>query len=896
MEKCFNINEIDLCQILTIVFHADDDRQGDFTFRPETNAFDANNLGHIVKGFIVRYQWNALVDKKRRTAVNTYLEQPRAIKKAPLGKLEAFEEKSDNKDNILYYTSLRNSYVYDCYWDHLKPKFKKEETCGQVYEETYQIAMAMSGILEHIFADPIVAPTLSKRYNYKPTEYERAIGDEATTIAKAHVCDHHSLLPRTQISPINFRRVLDPELVAIAAFMAFAIYDTSTLNNFRVLLDREGMEAEDMHPSYHSETQTAFFMYEVWNQEARDSPNPCRLFEATYNSGKLFVHHMIIPANRFFNGLTNFLDFRGRILKPHLKERMKGLLFRKVCSELVQAYATHGLYPSIEWRMILRHPWLTYINRTLASAVLASPDPEKRYSFIQLMVEFVLLALEKKVLLVTMTHAYVKQGTCTQFVDLRNRKQTVVPPKMHEINFLFKIDPALHGMPAWRKKWWTFNELVNIIMIGSPDPFTTAFSKDTYYMTFSSKLPNENGLVDRDPQYILMEFHVGQVKLYEFKTDKDIVKKAEKAQKASTKRKKAIEGVEGEPGLIKKSKRRRKKQNSLETDAPAPDLDEGPANLDEEDEELDKDDEVVDTEDDYFNEDGEDERKPAAKETVKPAGTSEGPVELPYDVLAEHTRGYNFFANSCDLAVQWVNCCGFEKRSGDEDTAYDYVTKLRSVQKMALAVSIMAAAQINALVRGKTVWFGEEDRARNVTDLISTLENFDCSGVTAGNNKVKWKGKYNKQKHNPISFVHSKILNPISQAVAEEVIENDNKDKSCFVSQDNSICHFEKCKSWMTKRVVETPKGKTSRVEEPAASTPKKRTTRVEKGAVSTPKKKPREEQKGEEQDKAGELTTPPPLMEKRIPKKTRAATSAGSQIMTPPGLRRSDRNTPAKK
>jgi hypothetical protein len=946
MEKCFYIKTIDLSRVLSIVFTG---TEGNFHFG-QKDTFDTD-LGGKVKGFIVRYQWNALVDKKLRGKVNILLKNQDDGTKLPLpsGFIDYFEDIRE-QHNIMNYTTLCTDYIAECYWVKAKAQdinTAQNESTKLIFEEQFQIAMVMSGLLKHIFQDPYVATTLTRRYKNKKTEYDAAYGDQASCMAKAHYCDNATALPRTQISVSSMRRVLDPNLVGIAAFMAFAIYDTSTLNNFRVLLGREGVEAEDLHPSFRYAEKE--IVLKVYKKKERDEPHSGHLFATQFDSGKLFVNHMIDPANRFMSGLINFLDFTDKKkAKPFGKDRMKGLLFRKVCSELVQAYATHGSYPTIDKKLTIRHPWLSAILNILDG------DGETRYSFIQLMVEFVLLALENKVMVVTMSHAYVNKY---RFVDQQNGKLLARQPKMHKFNFLFKIDPALHGNPTWIETKWTFNELVNIITIGFPDPFNKEFDAETYQNTFESRKSNANGSPTNHPNFILMESSNKPDKLYKCKTDKAIEKER---LKESKKRKKPSNLDEEEKEVLavqKKGKRSRKKRKTLMTDITASnlgeanedsddtneDLDEAHEKLAEDREDPDDEDEPVtfsdsdvDLDEDDDNQrkpaaketaNDEDERKPAAKKNPKPARTSQVPETFsdsdeeedqghdeqldkgdkditgrPLDVVnkfvqmippvsgdgANDTTFHNLFEKSCDMAVEWVNSCDSDTR--DEASALNYMKKLRMVQKMSLAVSFHACVQMNAIANGKSVVLGGTKSKKTVRGLRKTLHTFDCSGVTSGDSKVKWKGKSKNQAINPITFVHSKILNPLSQAVAQEVIENNNNDTSSFESHSSRICHYEKCKSIMGKKLVATPKGKPreetpTQVDKPIPRKGKGDTpAAVPAGmkVVATPKGKPREET--------------PTQVDKPIPRKGKGDTPAAVPPAVPPTLRRSERSTPSKK
>jgi len=635
------------------------DGDGDFAFSQEYKLGD--DLGEILKGFIVRFHWNSFVDRKRRSEKSDKdTIQAERLEFLPQ-LIMKFEGKRGEENNIMKYTTLCTSYIAECYLPTLKEKFNLDEKSKPIYAEQFQIAMVMSGLLDTIFQDPYVAATLPRQYQNKNKEYDAAYGDEDKVLEKAHFCDHFTALPRFQISVSNMRKVLDPDLVGIAAFMASAIYDTSTLNNFRVLLGREGMEAEDMHPSFRSTDQKNNWRVYRDDEERQNEPNSSLLFETQFNSGKLFVKHMISPANRLLKGLMEFLDFKptptlipskptGKPTimntkqssskpmakaqptssKPIGKDRVKALLFRKVCSELVQAYATHGWYSTFDKKMPGRHPWLPPIASLLNAE-------SKKNSFIQLMVEFVLLALNQRVIVVTMSHVY---GTGFRFVDQGNGQMMHGQPKMKDFNFLFKIDRTLHGNPEWINKQWTFNELVNIIAIGCPDPFTKEFDAQTYKKTFVSNMRySGKGTDTSDNKYIaLMDQLNIPKKLYMCKDEKDEKKPSKKRKdpSSSNQKEKEVSALQTEVEVRRKKQKLNEAHEELDEDNQdlnkrqqqlrkalfdsEEDLEkESPLEFFGADEDLveeDHEDVEVSGSDEDVDEDDEDQRKPAAKVTA----------------------------------------------------------------------------------------------------------------------------------------------------------------------------------------------------------------------------------------------------------------------------------------
>ncbi|MFM9984955.1 MAG: hypothetical protein ACKVOK_06945, partial [Flavobacteriales bacterium] len=675
IEKCFYIDELNLTQNLgTIVFRGGDG-DGDFAFSQEYKLGD--DLGEILKGFIVRFHWNSFVDRKRKpeksdkhTSTQAELLEAERLEFLPQ-LIPKFEGKRGEENNVMKYTTLCTSYIAECYLPTVKEKFKKEETSRPIYPEQFQIAMVMSGLLATIFQDPYVAATLPRRYQNKKKEYDAAYGDYDNVFEKAHFCDTFTALPRYQISVLNMRRVLDPDLVGIAAFMACAIYDTSTLNNFRVLLGREGMEAEHMHHSFRSADQKIKWRVYKDDQEMQNEPNSSLLFETQFNSGKLFVKHMISPANRLLKGLVHFLDFKptptlmpskptgkptimntkrqasklmpnanppsskpiGKAIGKAIgKDRVKALLFRKVCSELVQAYATHGWYSTFDKQMAGRHQWLPSIASLLN-------EESKTNSFIQLMVEFVLLALNQRVIFVTMSHVY---GTDFRFVDQGNGQIMLGQPNMTDFNFLFKIHGDHHGNPEWKNKQWTFNELVNIIAIGCPDPFTKEFDAETYKKTFASSMRYRS-----DNQYSIGFMHGGNLpkKLFKCTEEKDEknAKSASKKRKdpsSSNQEEKEVSALQTEVEVRRKKQKLNEAHEELDEDnqdlnerqpvfqprlhrdlfGSEEDLEkESPVELFGADEDLveeDHDDVEVSGSDKDVDEDDEDQRKPAAKVTA----------------------------------------------------------------------------------------------------------------------------------------------------------------------------------------------------------------------------------------------------------------------------------------
>jgi hypothetical protein len=151
-------------------------------------------------------------------------------------------------------------------------------------------------------------------------------------------------------------------------------------------------------------------------------------------TGALFVDNMVNVANRLAEFLESSANF-GPAKKPTSKKRIGALLFRTLCSDLVEIYVGHGCFPSCSTDCRERHPWLHALQEKM-----------KKKHPVPLLLEFIILAIQNKAIQVAASHIYSRGNKLLHNKVINGEAEqtnttltTTTPREQKDIRYWFKI-------------------------------------------------------------------------------------------------------------------------------------------------------------------------------------------------------------------------------------------------------------------------------------------------------------------------------------------------------------------------------------------------------------------------------------------------------------------------
>jgi hypothetical protein len=397
---------------------------------------------------------------------------------------------AQRKHNIFKYSSFKREYLFQFYCKATEDEFDKMKKTNkpQQYKgdpEAFQVVMAASYVLKHVFQEDCFKTRLMSDIRGKRDQYETVFGEPEEALKRAWMLEAHvGTLPVGAKIPLSdFRRVININIASIASFLAFAIYDERSFNFLSVLLMQQSGEAIPRCSVIFPDGLLPL------EQVLEDQVQPKQyLFQhETLDDGADFVKHVIEVINRFGDFLSLDENRYKKLNRVFLKGRIEGLVFRTLASDLVEIYVSHGCYPLCSIFCKTRHPWLMDL---LKHNRAKKPVP--------VLMEYIILAIENSKIKVATSHCYNSslklvshvapkaqdQGTSQDGAKLvshvapkgqdEERSQDGAErPLTRNIRYLYKLVDAKKGNGGDFDEWLMLTEVVNVILFNVKNPWNT---------------------------------------------------------------------------------------------------------------------------------------------------------------------------------------------------------------------------------------------------------------------------------------------------------------------------------------------------------------------------------------------------------------------------------------
>jgi hypothetical protein len=438
----FCIDQFDLEKQVTVTF----EKEGFFEVKP--NGFLDGPPGSLVHDFLVRTALHSYLEgsNSRKTAADA------AIKEKNLGigllfekdELENFLRVIDGsrRPNVFNLTSFSKSHLYQFFCKDTEDVYEKigdtkKATSENLCPEMFQILMVTSQLLKHIFAEECLKEHLMPLVQ-QTKGLQHMFGTNERALQQVHLLEANpQRLPLYgRFEHKNFRRVLNTKLAATAAFLANAIYDEMSFKLALALLQTTLLRPT-VNAVFRTKVGKVASLAEV--QKGVEVKSYLFIHDRLEFGFLLFVDNMVNVANRLAEFLESSANF-GAVKKPPSKKRIGALLFRTLCSDLVEIYVGHGCFPSCSTDCRERHPWLHALQEKM-----------KKKHPVPLLLEFIILAIENKAIQVAASHIYNKSNKLLDNKVIANEEVEVEqahnntnttatnPRQQKDIRYLFKI-------------------------------------------------------------------------------------------------------------------------------------------------------------------------------------------------------------------------------------------------------------------------------------------------------------------------------------------------------------------------------------------------------------------------------------------------------------------------
>ena len=398
----FCIEEFNLEKQVTVTF----EEEGFFVIEPPDSFADIAK-GPQVQEYLVRTALQSYLDgpKSRKALADTAVKE-KGLNNDTLFARAEFQEfhkmlHGSSKDNVFKMTSFSWKHLFRFFCQSTEQLYRTQgdpskATSEKLSPEMFQILFVTSQLLKHIYAEECLKDTLVNIINQSMTTLEPTFGSKEAALKNVHLLEATpQCLPLYgKFDPKSFRRVLNTKLAATATFLAYAIYDSLT---FKLALSL--LQTPLAHPNVNAVFERKVGDIEPLAAEVENVEPKSYLFvHDVLELGGLFVENMVNLANRLAEYLQLKANF-GVGKNPVSKRRIGALLFRTLCSDLVEIYVGHGCFPNCSKDCRKRHPWLHQLQ-----------DKFKKKNPVPLMLEFIILAIENNAIQVAASYIYTAKG------------------------------------------------------------------------------------------------------------------------------------------------------------------------------------------------------------------------------------------------------------------------------------------------------------------------------------------------------------------------------------------------------------------------------------------------------------------------------------------------------
>ena len=311
----FSIDEFDLDKQVTVTF----EEGGSFEMDPP-DIFDDIAHGSQVKDYLVRTALHSYLEgkKARKEFADTATkEKGRSIQ--PLFDSAEFQKflldiHNSSKDNVFNVTSFSKKHLFRFFCKNTEQLYRTQgdpnkARSEKLSPENFQILFVTSQLLKHIFAEECLKDHLVGAFNQSKATFLVTFGSKEEALEKVHLLE-----ATPQCLPLygrfvssNFRRVFNTKLAATAAFLAYAVYDSST---FKLALSL--LQTPLAHPNVNAvfERKVGVSAIEPLAEDEKDVERTSYLFvHDVLEYGGLFVENMVNVANRLADYLEATANF-----------------------------------------------------------------------------------------------------------------------------------------------------------------------------------------------------------------------------------------------------------------------------------------------------------------------------------------------------------------------------------------------------------------------------------------------------------------------------------------------------------------------------------------------------------------------------------------------------------
>jgi hypothetical protein len=413
-----------------------------------------------------------------------------ATKKAKKDGRELYEDVEFTKDvltdlereTVFKYTKLRKEYVYEFFCKRTldEAKFPKivQKSYGH-FPEMFQPVMVTQKMMSEMYTDVGLHATLRFAFHSHRNTYESLFGTfENALVGAPFIENTFSKLPvgvhknvGGGIPVRSMRRVISPKVASVAAFFAFACYDETSLNRAYALLQKNmdcGDKIKDEETLFKDNLVLLF-----------GKPRGNYLFHQTImEDGVGFVTNVVNVLNRFGLCLFGSAEYSPNDGEHNLLGRLNSLLFRTMCSDIVEIYVSHGGYPRCRRSIFEYHPDLSKLKKLYLDVGKGNTFDDGKLQPVPLLLEYIMKLIDDGHVLVRTTHYFRKNPFALfPFEDkvTRGKKRTEQPrPKTNKIRYLYhcfglKEIGLEDGLE--HEVWMMLPELVNVILFRMKCPW-----------------------------------------------------------------------------------------------------------------------------------------------------------------------------------------------------------------------------------------------------------------------------------------------------------------------------------------------------------------------------------------------------------------------------------------
>ena len=473
-EKFYSIDKFGLNENIEVTYKS----EGACTIN-KSEAFLKKEPVVSVVPYMIRTLFHSILDRSDRYTASKLANE----KKSPPFQMDELKDnlpewRKKHRRNIFDVSSFNKEHLYQYFCEEteslITSKKGKKEMKNKGFPEQYQVVMVASQLLRSMFGEECLRARLRSDMQRKERDYSTVFGSLDIAMQRVHYLEAkiNQLPIGSKIVPKEFRRVISSNLASIASFIAFAIYDQESFNYLSVLLMKQTPEEL---PNEHKAFPSGDIILLALTDEVEVEGEQYLFNNERLDDGNDFVANVVQVLTHFGEFLKT-LDkdpFRhDGLARVHSMERIQGLVFRTLASDLVQIYVLHGCYPDCTRTSLERHPRLMEFMKKFKG----------KHKLVPLLFHYIIFAIQYGTVKVASSHNYNSQGTLqstmrdTKQIDPVGQKDIKTPngikrPATRDIRYYYQLAGAAKPNGDTFDEWLTLTEVVNVILFGVLNPW-----------------------------------------------------------------------------------------------------------------------------------------------------------------------------------------------------------------------------------------------------------------------------------------------------------------------------------------------------------------------------------------------------------------------------------------